>query len=134
LGPPPPAAAPRPDFDRVVAALAKLPTETVATREDLEAEPVPALRERLERRGLEWRGCVEKAELVEALLRAAADGGGGETCVICAEDYAPGDVVRVLPCRHRMHLECIDRWLLKSTEHSAPKGCPCCNDRRWLSA
>ena len=43
--------------------------------------------------------------------------------------------MRVLPCgkgHHFFHLECIDRWFLKSTEHSAPKGCPLCNDTQWL--
>ncbi|KAI8465092.1 MAG: hypothetical protein J3K34DRAFT_371568 [Monoraphidium minutum] len=125
------AARPRPDFDRVVAALQKLPTEVVATRAELDAESIPELKRRLAAAGADCRGAVEKAELVAALL-AAGGGSSGEGCAICAEEYVPSDVVRVLPCRHRMHLECIDRWLLKSTEHSAPKGCPLCNDERWL--
>lgn len=127
----------RPDFDRVVAALQKLPTEVVSTRAELEQLPGSELRRRLERLGAECKGAVEKPELVSRLLATTGAGGaGGESCAICAEEYSPGDVVRVLPCgngRHAFHLECIDRWFLKSTEHSAPKGCPLCNDTRWLS-
>jgi hypothetical protein len=124
----------RPDFDAVAAALQKLPTEVVATRAELEAESVAQLKARLRRVRADAGGCTEKAELVARVL-AAGGGSSGEGCAVCAEEYAPGDVVRVLPwCRHRFHIECLDRWLLKSTEHSAPKGCPLCNDERWLSA
>jgi E3 ubiquitin-protein ligase RNF38/44 len=115
----------------VVCALQRLPTEVVATREELERETVHDLKARLAAAGAEASGCVEKAELVARVLDAWA-GSSGEGCVICAEEYVPGDVVRMLPCRHRMHLECVDRWLLKSTEHSAAKGCPLCNDASWL--
>lgn len=44
-------------------------------------------------------------------------GGGGcrvveSRCCVCLEDYAAGDVVKILPgCRHRYHAECIDQWL-----------------------
>ena len=46
-------------------------------------------------------------------------GGGGDgcrvvesRCCVCLEDYAAGDVVKILPgCRHRYHAECIDQWL-----------------------
>jgi len=120
------------DFDHVVAALQRLPTEVVASKEDLERETIHELKERLRRLAIDCAGCVEKAELVAKLIEAG--GSSGESCAICAEEYASGDVVRVLPCKHLMHLECVDRWLLKSTEHSAPKGCPLCNDERWLTA
>ena len=39
------------------------------------------------------------------------------------------DVLRVLRCGHRFHLECIDRWLLSSTDYSRPPACPICNAR-----
>jgi hypothetical protein len=38
-----------------------------------------------------------------------------------------GDVLRALPCGHRYHLECVDRWFLSSTDYSRPAACPMCN-------
>ncbi|XP_024384113.1 receptor homology region, transmembrane domain- and RING domain-containing protein 1 isoform X1 [Physcomitrium patens] len=34
-----------------------------------------------------------------------------ETCVVCLEDYIPGERLRLLPCQHEFHLDCIDQWL-----------------------
>lgn len=33
-------------------------------------------------------------------------------CSICTEDFVKGEDVRVLPCNHKYHPECIDPWLL----------------------
>ena len=45
--------------------------------------------------------------------------GGGE-CVVCQARFAPADGVRLLPCSHLYHAECIDAWLCRAT------GCPVC--------
>ena len=36
----------------------------------------------------------------------------GLACSVCVEDFEKGQDVRVLPCKHRFHPECIDPWLL----------------------
>ncbi len=41
---------------------------------------------------------------------AAVD--NGLACSVCVEDFEKGQDVRVLPCKHRFHPECIDPWLL----------------------
>ncbi|KAF9103116.1 hypothetical protein BGX29_003751 [Mortierella sp. GBA35] len=33
------------------------------------------------------------------------------TCAICLGDYTPGETIRLLPCQHHFHLECVDQWL-----------------------
>ncbi|KAJ4458610.1 putative E3 ubiquitin-protein ligase RNF13 [Paratrimastix pyriformis] len=42
------------------------------------------------------------------------------SCPICLEEYKEGEPLRVLPCFHRAHQECLDPWLRKS------KRCPIC--------
>ena len=46
--------------------------------------------------------------------------GGREECVICLSEMEDDDVVRLLPCSHIMHAECVDTWL------SSSPCCPCC--------
>lgn len=36
----------------------------------------------------------------------------GLACSVCVEDFEKGQDLRVLPCQHRFHPECIDPWLL----------------------
>ncbi|KAA0157051.1 hypothetical protein FNF29_00403 [Cafeteria roenbergensis] len=51
-----------------------------------------------------------------------ARGRPSAACVVCCEDYEEGERVRVLPCLHRMHVRCIDPWLLIKAE------CPVCHE------
>jgi len=37
---------------------------------------------------------------------------GSLGCSICTEDFHKGEEVRVLPCNHKFHPECVDPWLL----------------------
>ncbi|XP_067627482.1 E3 ubiquitin-protein ligase goliath [Eurosta solidaginis] len=43
-----------------------------------------------------------------------------DCCAICIEAYKPSDCIRVLPCKHEFHKNCIDPWLI---EH---RTCPMC--------
>ncbi|XP_005178541.1 E3 ubiquitin-protein ligase Godzilla isoform X2 [Musca domestica] len=44
-----------------------------------------------------------------------------DTCVICIETFAEGDKLRVLPCKHPYHSNCIDVWLTENKRE-----CPIC--------
>ncbi|XP_070607119.1 E3 ubiquitin-protein ligase RNF149 isoform X1 [Erythrolamprus reginae] len=43
-----------------------------------------------------------------------------ENCAICIENYKAKDTVRLLPCKHIFHKQCIDPWLLEQ------RTCPMC--------
>lgn len=40
------------------------------------------------------------------------DPDNGLACSVCTDDFIKGQDLRVLPCNHRFHPECIDPWLL----------------------
>lgn len=108
----------------------RLPFEEYASADEIAAWPVAKLKEDLRRSVLAsparltahadaGASALEKSELVVA-VRAAR---GEETaCSICFDDYLAGDGLRVLPCGHRFHIECIDRWLRAQSSK-----CPLCN-------
>lgn len=41
-----------------------------------------------------------------------APDGGNFSCPICTDDFIKGQDLRVLPCNHQFHMECIDPWLV----------------------
>jgi hypothetical protein len=41
-------------------------------------------------------------------------------CCVCLEQFKQGEQLRILPCMHRYHCACIDRWLAQSA------ACPVC--------
>lgn len=45
----------------------------------------------------------------------------GKRCPICLDYFGSGDMLRVMPCKHKYHKDCLDKWLkIKAT-------CPICN-------
>ncbi|CAF0746455.1 unnamed protein product [Brachionus calyciflorus] len=47
-----------------------------------------------------------------------------DTCPICLNEYEEGVKIRILPCEHAYHIECIDKWLLRNN-----RLCPVCKRR-----
>ncbi|KAI8603097.1 hypothetical protein EDD21DRAFT_413348 [Dissophora ornata] len=45
----------------------------------------------------------------------------GDTCAVCLEEFEDGEELRILPCRHEFHCECIDPWLVRKSST-----CPLC--------
>lgn len=50
--------------------------------------------------------------------------GEGETadgeCMICFSEYEEGEEIKVLPCFHKGHKECVEKWLHRKNT------CPIC--------
>ena len=38
-----------------------------------------------------------------------------DCCGICLDGYQVGQIVKYLPCNHRFHADCIDKWLRNSS-------------------
>lgn len=55
---------------------------------------------------------------------AAGSGGGPNEeerkCMVCLELFTAGEDLRILPCLHRYHKDCIDQWLARN------RHCPVC--------
>jgi len=67
----------------------------------------------------------EQAEVVVQQQQVAQE---EEKCIICLEEFADGDRLRVLPCDHLFHMGCIDKWLSGTFSHHEcfTSGCPTC--------
>ncbi|XP_077452221.1 uncharacterized protein LOC144071202 isoform X2 [Stigmatopora argus] len=73
----------------------------------------------------ERQGAVVSQRLTRARIQRfplkCFDGGGGNTrCQICFCDYERGEQLRMLPCFHDYHAQCVDRWLQENPT------CPVC--------
>ncbi|MCJ1251784.1 hypothetical protein MMC30_009022 [Trapelia coarctata] len=69
---------------------------------------------------------TEAAEGIAQSLDRAEGGGendaeSGLACSVCTDDFIKGQDIRVLPCNHKFHPECIDPWLL-----NVSGTCPMC--------
>lgn len=67
---------------------------------------------------------ISAAVAPAALAGASADEASNENtlgCTICTEDFEKGQDIRVLPCDHKFHPDCVDPWLL-----NVSGTCPLC--------
>ncbi|XP_028762029.1 E3 ubiquitin-protein ligase MPSR1 [Neltuma alba] len=50
-------------------------------------------------------------ESIDALPSVEIKEGEGGECVICLEDWEVGGVAKEMPCKHKYHQNCIEKWL-----------------------
>lgn len=90
--------------------------------EDLQGNDYEALLEFEERQGSVVSKKLSRREIQRFPTKAfqSASNAGNTQCQICFCDYAEGEKLRMLPCFHNYHVQCIDRWLKDNAT------CPIC--------
>ncbi|KAF7293194.1 RING finger protein [Mycena chlorophos] len=83
----------------------------------LHLRPPTASKADIARAGL---AVVRREELAGLSVTASCT----EKCLICLDDYADDDPIRVLGCRHAFHQGCVDKWL-----ETGRNNCPACRTR-----
>lgn len=112
-------------FEAVSKVVQQLPVELHATEEDLRHMSLPELKRRLTACGRTSKEGFDKQEAVAHIV--ASGNSSSSSCTICCDDYESGDALRILKCGHKYHVECIDKWLLCSTDYLRAPTCPICS-------
>ncbi|KAL8454625.1 hypothetical protein Emed_000346 [Eimeria media] len=60
------------------------------------------------------REVCDAAAVVRSIGRVGAPDDANASCAICFEPFLASALVRLLPCQHVFHAECIDAWLQRS--------------------
>merc|ERR1712151_841264 len=61
-----------------------------------------------------------------------AQGTDGQDCCLCLESFAAEDEVRILPCSHLFHKDCVDKWF--AARRFRPRSCPNCRQNPLANA
>ncbi|XP_059191371.1 RING finger protein 44 isoform X2 [Centropristis striata] len=90
--------------------------------EDLQGNDYEALLAFEERQGAVMSKKLSQREIQRFPTKTfqSANSAGNTQCQICFCDYTDGEKLRMLPCFHDYHVQCIDRWLKDNTT------CPIC--------
>ena len=127
-------------IDQIIKTISTMPIEEYIPERDIHKCSISKLREMINARSNNNnKGSsvssssdnyfIERKELEDAVKQRRK--GNNSCCIICFEEYQAGDIIRILPCNHEFHLECIDHWAFTfastTTSRSREKpSCPLC--------
>ena len=57
-------------------------------------------------------GTADQPQKQDAQGKEIPNTENGLACSVCTDDFIKGQDIRLLPCKHKFHPECIDPWLL----------------------
>ncbi|TDL22093.1 hypothetical protein BD410DRAFT_788775 [Rickenella mellea] len=83
-----------------------------------QVKPPTVTRDDIERSGLETFK-AHQIQLYEAEGKIASN--CVEKCLVCLDDYAADDDLRLMSCKHAFHKQCVDKWL-----ETGRNNCPAC--------
>ncbi|KAF9068627.1 hypothetical protein BDP27DRAFT_787230 [Rhodocollybia butyracea] len=83
--------------------------------------PLTVSKDQLEKSGLE---IIQGEQINEWENLGKVRSNCVERCLICLDEYARHDSVRVMECKHAFHMDCVDRWLLE-----CKNSCPACRGK-----
>lgn len=83
-----------------------------------QVKPPTATKEDIDKSGL---AIIKASELPQHEKDGKVSSNCLDRCLICLDDYADDDDVRVMTCRHAFHKGCVDEWLQRGRNN-----CPAC--------
>ncbi|KAF1953652.1 hypothetical protein CC80DRAFT_143315 [Byssothecium circinans] len=95
-------------------------TGVAQARDEPETEASRDANAQQQREGLDG-GIAPAQSVATAAGTAQNENDNGLGCSICTEDFEKGQDIRVLPCNHKFHPDCVDPWLL-----NVSGTCPLC--------
>ncbi|KAG8686512.1 hypothetical protein FRC11_008828 [Ceratobasidium sp. 423] len=86
-----------------------------------QVKPPTATREDIAKAGLR---IVKGVDVKELAASGSVAESCTERCLICLEDYADEEDLRIMNCKHMFHKDCVDRWM-----ETGRNNCPACRTK-----
>ncbi|CAE6533616.1 unnamed protein product [Rhizoctonia solani] len=86
-----------------------------------QVKPPTATQEDIAKAGLR---IVKGVEVKELAASGSVTENCTERCLICLEDYADEEDLRIMNCKHMFHKDCVDRWM-----ETGRNNCPACRTK-----
>ncbi|KAG9086140.1 hypothetical protein FS749_003883, partial [Ceratobasidium sp. UAMH 11750] len=86
-----------------------------------QVKPPTASREDIAKAGLR---VIKGAQVEEYAKNGNVTENCTERCLVCLDDYADEQDLRIMSCKHMFHKDCVDRWM-----ETGRNNCPACRTK-----